>query len=166
MSCTLVVRPQAQKCTELWAWILSLYLPSRVLLKWSQVKSLSRVRLFATPWAVAYQAPLSMVLLGYFNSWSFNFTNITAVLSVFPRTVLKRHCFDNCSCENKCVDYSALFNNIFGLYSVLHTWTFSKCQGPSVPKSTTLLLLVQFVLRTDWVTWFLQLDRRFTVCLV
>ena len=25
-----------------------------------QVKSLSRVRLFATPWTVAYQAPLSM----------------------------------------------------------------------------------------------------------
>ena len=28
--------------------------------KWSEVKSLSRVRLFATPWTVAYQAPLSM----------------------------------------------------------------------------------------------------------
>ena len=28
--------------------------------KWSEVKSLSRVRLFATPWAVAYQVPLSM----------------------------------------------------------------------------------------------------------
>ena len=27
---------------------------------WSEVKSLSRVRLFATPWAAAYQAPLSM----------------------------------------------------------------------------------------------------------
>ena len=27
---------------------------------WSEVKSLSRVRLFATPWTVAYQAPLSM----------------------------------------------------------------------------------------------------------
>ena len=26
----------------------------------SEVKSLSRVRLFATPWTVAYQAPLSM----------------------------------------------------------------------------------------------------------
>ena len=26
----------------------------------SKVKSLSRVRLFATPWTVAYQAPLSM----------------------------------------------------------------------------------------------------------
>ena len=25
-----------------------------------KMKSLSRVRLFATPWAVAYQAPLSM----------------------------------------------------------------------------------------------------------
>ena len=29
-------------------------------LKWSEVKSLSRVQLFATPWTVAYQAPLSM----------------------------------------------------------------------------------------------------------
>ena len=29
-------------------------------LKWSEVKSLSRVRLFATPWTVACQAPLSM----------------------------------------------------------------------------------------------------------
>ena len=28
--------------------------------KWSEVKSLSRVQLFVTPWAVAYQAPLSM----------------------------------------------------------------------------------------------------------
>ena len=28
--------------------------------KWSEVKSLSRVRLFATPWTVAYNAPLSM----------------------------------------------------------------------------------------------------------
>ena len=27
---------------------------------WSEVKSLSRVRLFATPWTVAYQAPPSM----------------------------------------------------------------------------------------------------------
>ena len=26
----------------------------------SQVKSLSRVQLFATPWTIAYQAPLSM----------------------------------------------------------------------------------------------------------
>ena len=26
----------------------------------SEVKSLSRVRLFVTPWTVAYQAPLSM----------------------------------------------------------------------------------------------------------
>ena len=29
-------------------------------LKWSEMKSLSRVRLFATPWTVAYQAPQSM----------------------------------------------------------------------------------------------------------
>ena len=29
-------------------------------LKWSEVKSLNRVRLFATPWTVAYQASLSM----------------------------------------------------------------------------------------------------------
>ena len=31
-----------------------------LLLKWSEVKSLSRVRLFVTPWTVAHQAPLSM----------------------------------------------------------------------------------------------------------
>ena len=30
------------------------------LLKWVKVKSLSRVRLFATPWTVAYQAPPSI----------------------------------------------------------------------------------------------------------
>ena len=29
-------------------------------MKWSEVKSRSRVRLFATPWTVAYQAPLSI----------------------------------------------------------------------------------------------------------
>ena len=29
-------------------------------MKWSEVKPLSRVRLFATPWTVAYKAPLSM----------------------------------------------------------------------------------------------------------
>ena len=29
-------------------------------MKWSEVKSFSRVRLFATPWTVAYRAPLSM----------------------------------------------------------------------------------------------------------
>ena len=28
--------------------------------EYTEVKSLSRVRLFATPWTVAYQAPLSM----------------------------------------------------------------------------------------------------------
>jgi hypothetical protein len=34
--------------------------PSVTIEKDSEVKSLSRVRLFATPWPVAYQAPLSM----------------------------------------------------------------------------------------------------------
>ena len=29
-------------------------------MKWSEVKSLSRIRLFATPWTVVYYAPLSM----------------------------------------------------------------------------------------------------------
>ena len=29
-------------------------------LKWSEMKLLSHVRLFATPWTIAYQAPLSM----------------------------------------------------------------------------------------------------------
>ena len=36
------------------------HLPSWSEVKWSEVKSLSRVRLFATPWTVAYQAPRSM----------------------------------------------------------------------------------------------------------
>ena len=31
-----------------------------LLLKWSEVNSVSRIRLFATPWTVAGQAPLSM----------------------------------------------------------------------------------------------------------
>ena len=31
-----------------------------LLMKWSEVKSLSCVRLFATPWTVAHQAPLSI----------------------------------------------------------------------------------------------------------
>ena len=35
-------------------------LPERCLQKSEKVKSLSRVRLFATPWTVARQAPLSM----------------------------------------------------------------------------------------------------------
>ena len=35
-------------------------MPSSLFKKWSAVKSLSRVRLFTTPWTVAYQAPLSM----------------------------------------------------------------------------------------------------------
>ena len=30
--------------------------------RWSEVKSLSRVRLLATPWTVAYKAPLSSVI--------------------------------------------------------------------------------------------------------
>ena len=33
---------------------------STLCLKWSDVKSLSSVQLFATPWTVAYQAPLFM----------------------------------------------------------------------------------------------------------
>ena len=38
-------------------------------LKWSEVKSLSHVRLFATPWTIAYHAPPSM---GFFRQeyWS------------------------------------------------------------------------------------------------
>ena len=36
------------------------YKKNRINWKYYAVKSLSRVRLFATPWAVAYQAPLSM----------------------------------------------------------------------------------------------------------
>ena len=34
--------------------------PSKYLKKWSEVKSLSHVRLFVTQWTVAYQAPPSM----------------------------------------------------------------------------------------------------------
>ena len=41
-------------------WIKSLCFQSPFSLPLSEVKSLSRVRLFATPWTVAYQAPLSM----------------------------------------------------------------------------------------------------------
>ena len=47
-------------------WITRLLSPSKEscychwVTKWSEVKSLSRVRLFATPWTVACQAPLSM----------------------------------------------------------------------------------------------------------
>ena len=37
--------------------------------KWSEVKSLSHVRLFVTPWTVAYQAPLS---LGFFRQEYWN----------------------------------------------------------------------------------------------
>ena len=32
----------------------------QIYIDWSEVKSLSRVHLSATPWTVAYQAPLSM----------------------------------------------------------------------------------------------------------
>ena len=39
------------------SWLQS---PSAVILKWSEVKSLSRVWLFATPWTAAYLTPLSM----------------------------------------------------------------------------------------------------------
>ena len=41
--------------------------------KWSEVKSLSRVRLFVTPWTVAYQAPPSMGFSrqGYWSGLSF-----------------------------------------------------------------------------------------------
>ena len=34
--------------------------PSEYKVKWSELKSLSRVRLFATPWTISYQAPPSM----------------------------------------------------------------------------------------------------------
>ena len=37
-----------------------LYIEHILCLKWSEVKSLSRVWLFATPWTIAHQAPLSM----------------------------------------------------------------------------------------------------------
>ena len=36
------------------------YFPLSLALKWSEAQWLSRVRLFATPWTIAYQAPLSM----------------------------------------------------------------------------------------------------------
>ena len=36
------------------------YMRNNAEVKWSEVKSLSRVQLFATPWTVAYQAPPSM----------------------------------------------------------------------------------------------------------
>ena len=39
---------------------LSLFADDMIIYKWSEVKSFSRVWLFATPWTVAYQAPPSM----------------------------------------------------------------------------------------------------------
>ena len=52
-------------------WLRSLYLgagfqaASHIIMWFSSVQSLSRVRLFATPWTAAYQASLSIT-----NSWS------------------------------------------------------------------------------------------------
>ena len=40
--------------------VLAIWIGCMNIVKWSDVKSLSRVRLFATLWTVAYQAPLSM----------------------------------------------------------------------------------------------------------
>ena len=45
------------KCVWRWQMWWSHYMPE---VKWSEVKSLSHVRLFATPWTVAHQAPWSV----------------------------------------------------------------------------------------------------------
>ena len=50
---------------------------------WSEVKSLSYVWLFVTPWTVAYQAPLSMEFSrqGYWNGLPFPSPGIFPILS-------------------------------------------------------------------------------------
>ena len=54
--------PQVVKNTQCDLWITDIFCAPGpcTSLHWSEVKSLSRVRLFVTPWTVAYQAPLSM----------------------------------------------------------------------------------------------------------
>ena len=54
-------------CQQIWKtrqwpqdWKRSILNPIPKKRKWKKVKSLSRVRLFATPWTIAHQAPLSM----------------------------------------------------------------------------------------------------------
>ena len=54
-------------------WKLTFSSPVCITLKWSEVKLLSQVRLFATQWTVIYQAPLSMGFsrLGYWSGLPF-----------------------------------------------------------------------------------------------
>lgn len=72
--------------------------------------------------------PISVCLAGWFQteyliSLSFSFMEITTVL--FPRAVLRRDGFENCSSKNKSADYSAQniasIHNISGFYAVFHT---------------------------------------------
>ena len=51
---------QWSSSTEVFLCSSSLFLPFTYEVNWSEVKWLSHVRLFATPWTVAYQAPPSM----------------------------------------------------------------------------------------------------------
>ena len=46
---------------------------SKIMLNILQVKSFSRVRLFATPWTIVYQAPLSMGFSGHSTGVGFHF---------------------------------------------------------------------------------------------
>ena len=54
---------QNKNNTQLWMWLVMEVKSDAVKtnVAWSEVKSLSRVWLFVTPWIVAYQAPPSMV---------------------------------------------------------------------------------------------------------
>ena len=58
--------------------------------KWSQVKSLSCVRLFETPWTVAYQAPPSMGFsrqeLTLFHTEGISFFQVQQCPAVYPYT--------------------------------------------------------------------------------
>ena len=52
---------QWSSSTEVFLCSSSLFLPFTYEVNWSEVKWLSHVRLFATPWTVAYQAPPSLL---------------------------------------------------------------------------------------------------------
>jgi len=56
--------------------------------KWSEMKSLSHVQLFATPWTVAHQAPVSMVFSRqeYWNGLPFPFPRDLPDLGIEPRS--------------------------------------------------------------------------------
>ena len=67
------------KCSQGWPWYPGIILPR--IIQFSSVQSLSRVRLFATPWIAACQASLSII-----NSQSS--LRLTSILSVMPSSHL------------------------------------------------------------------------------